>query len=212
MNLLIKICGIKYPENAREVAALNPDLMGFIFYPASPRFVGNPPDPELFRNIPASVSKTGVFVNAHPEDILNASRTFGLPYIQLHGNESPEICRLLKNNRLSLMKAFPVQAGFDFAQTKAYEPFCEYFLFDTSSPAYGGTGKQFDWNILQEYQGTVPFFLSGGIGPDDAEKILRIFHPSLAGVDVNSRFETEPGRKNILMLKHFTDTIRTHTS
>jgi phosphoribosylanthranilate isomerase len=211
MSLLIKICGMRDPGNIREVATLKPDLMGFIFYPQSPRYIGENPEDALFREIPSGIGKTGVFVNAEPEAVLLQSKKAGLQFVQLHGEESPAECRELALHELQVIKAFRVDASFRFELLPQYAPFCRFFLFDTATSAYGGSGKQFDWNLLNRYEGPVPFFLSGGISPEDAEKLAEFSHPFLTGVDVNSRFETSPGIKNIALLKKFITTIRQKT-
>lgn len=208
MNLLIKICGMKDPDNIREVVNLRPDLLGFIFYPLSPRYIGENPENNLFREIPSGIGKTGVFVNAKLESVLFHSKRFGLHFVQLHGEETPEECRELAMHELQVIKAFRADASFSFEVLSQYAPFCRFFLFDTATSQYGGSGKHFDWRLLDRYMGPVPFFLSGGIGPEDAEKLTEFSHPFLAGVDINSRFETSPGVKNIEMLKKFITTIR----
>ncbi len=208
MNLLIKICGMKDPDNIREVVNLRPDLLGFIFYPLSPRYIGEKPENNLFREIPSGIGKTGVFVNPKLESVLFHSKKFGLHFVQLHGEETPEECRELAMHELQVIKAFRADASFSFEILSQYAPFCRFFLFDTATSQYGGSGKHFDWRLLDRYKGPVPFFLSGGIGPEDAEKLAEFSHPFLAGIDVNSRFETSPGVKNIEMLKKFITTIR----
>lgn len=208
MSLLIKICGMRDPDNIKEVTTLQPDLLGLIFYPQSPRYIGKNPEDTLFREIPSGISKTGVFVNSEPESVLLQSKKAGLQYIQLHGEESPTECRVLAFQELQVIKAFRVDASFQFELLKQYAPFCRFFLFDTATSAFGGSGKKFDWNLLNRYEGPVPFFLSGGIGPEDAEKLTKFSHPFLAGIDINSRFETSPGIKDITMLKKFITSIR----
>ncbi|HQH40280.1 MAG TPA: phosphoribosylanthranilate isomerase [Bacteroidales bacterium] len=208
MNSLIKICGTKDPDNIREVVALQPDLLGFIFYSKSPRYIGKNPDFALFREIPSGIGKTGVFVNTEPEAVLIQSKKLELDFVQLHGEESPNDCRILTHNGLQVIKAFQINSSFRFELLKQYAPFCRFFLFDTPTSTYGGSGKQFNWSVLDYYEGPVPFFLSGGIGPEDAGKLTGFSHPFLAGVDVNSRFETSPGIKDIAQLKKFIHIIR----
>jgi phosphoribosylanthranilate isomerase len=195
----LKICGMKYASNINEVAALKPDFMGFIFYPASARFVGSNFDPQLLKSLPEDIKKTGVFVNAALADILVVINAYKLDYVQLHGNESPVQCKAL-NRHAKVIKAFGIHPGFDFNQTEAYEDSCEYLLFDTQSQTHGGTGKSFDYALLQNYRGKVQFFLSGGIGLEEIAGLDQIVHPMLAGIDVNSRFETAPGMKDIQAL------------
>ena len=115
---------------------------------------------------------------------------------------------MLKRQGLKIIKAFNVNENFDFETTLPYEKVADYFLFDTKTPLHGGSGQKFDWRLLDKYTGHIPFLLSGGIGPDDAEEILKINHPKLTGIDVNSGFEDEPGVKNIEKLKNFIDQIK----
>jgi phosphoribosylanthranilate isomerase len=196
----LKICGMKYASNIPEVALLKPDFMGFIFYPASARFVGTDFDPQLLKDLPAAIKKTGVFVNAALADILVLIKTYALDCVQLHGKELPDQCKALRMHA-SVIKAFGIHSGFDFKRTEAYEDCCDYLLFDTYSKSHGGSGKSFDPALLANYQGKCPFFLSGGIGLEEISNLSQIKHPLLAGVDVNSRFETAPGLKDVSALQ-----------
>lgn len=198
----IKVCGMKYPDNINELATLPIDMIGLIFYPKSPRFV----DSLSCQSLP-NIKKVGVFVNANQNDIIDIAFRYGLDYIQLHGNESPEVCRALRSVGI-VIKAFSISVSADFEQTKEYDSVCDYFLFDTKTPYYGGSGQKFDWNILDSYKGNVPFLLSGGISPNDARSITSISHPQFEGIDLNSRFEVEPGRKNVELLRKFITEIR----
>lgn len=204
----VKICGMKFPENILAVAALQPDFMGFIFYPKSPRFA-EPLDIELLNSLPKSIKKIGVFVNEDIEDILTIVFKYNLDGVQLHGSENVDVCKKLKDTGLLVLKAFPVADVYNFNVTKPYEGSCDYFLFDTKTEAYGGSGVKFDWSILDEYQGKTPFLLSGGIAADDAEAILKIEHPKFAGIDLNSKFEVSPGLKNVEVLRGFLKEIWT---
>jgi len=198
----IKICGMKYPENIKSVAALQPDLMGFIFYPKSPRYA-EPLDVATLESLPRSIKKIGVFVNEDLERILTLVFKYKLDGVQLHGTENIEICQQLKATGLLVLKAFSIADASNFKVTKKYEGVCNYFLFDTKTEAYGGSGVKFDWTILDEYTGETPFLLSGGIAADDTETILKINHPKMAGIDLNSKFEISPGLKNVELLKKF---------
>ena len=204
---VIKICGMKFPENIQAVAALQPDFMGFIFYPKSPRYA-EPLDEEILQLLPKSIKKIGVFVNENLENILTIVYKYKLDGVQLHGSENVEICRKLKDSGLLVLKAFPIADESNFRVTKTYEGACDFFLFDTKTEAYGGSGVKFDWQILNEYKGETPFLLSGGIAPDDAEAILAIEHPKFAGIDLNSKFEVKPGLKNVEVLRQFIKEIR----
>lgn len=195
----IKVCGLKHPENIEAVAALQPDYVGFIFYGKSPRYTAGLPADTL-RAIPASIQKTGVFVNESAENIEKLIVECGFNAIQLHGDESPEFCAAFKG-RVTVVKAFGLNEDFDFEQLKDYANNVDLFLFDTKTKEYGGSGKTFDWKILDQYKLEIPFFLSGGIGPENIAEVKNITHPQFYGVDLNSRFEIEPGLKNIEKLQ-----------
>lgn len=199
-KLRIKVCGMKFAQNREQVEALGVDLLGYIFYAPSKRFVGETPDPGLFQS---SKPKVGVFVDENAFEILGLAKNLEFEYIQLHGKENPKTCALLKNQGLKIIKAFPVDEQFKFSKTKAYEEVVDYFLFDTKTPQHGGSGEKFNWDILTNYQGNTPFFLSGGIGSEDVKELKALEHPQFAGVDLNSGFEDEPGIKNIEKLKQF---------
>lgn len=211
---MIKVCGMRDPENIRVVSRLPLDMVGFVFYPASPRYVkGNALERWLTKEpdaIPSTVKRVGVFVNAEIEDVLNRIHDFSLDYIQLHGKESPGYCAELHQlwqmttmRKAGIIKAFSVDADFDFSTCNGYAPYCDYFLFDTKTPAYGGSGMQFDWSLLERYPGKTPFLLSGGIGPDSVEALQQFHHPNWAGIDLNSRFETAPGVKDAASISAF---------
>ena len=198
----IKICGMKNPENIRAVAALQPYMMGFIFYPKSPRFA-EPLDIATLNALPKSIKKIGVFVNEDLENILTIATKYNLDGVQLHGTELESMCKELHKSGFIVIKAFPIAEAYNFKVTKKYEGTCNYFLFDTKTDAYGGSGVKFNWGMLDEYVGDTPFLLSGGIADDDAEAILKIEHPKLAGIDLNSKFEVSPGLKNVELLRGF---------
>lgn len=207
MNRLIKICGLKYPDNIRQIVALQPDMIGLIFYPKSQRYVNNPKDiAKLY--IPPSIKKIGVFVNETKETILQKVKMYQLQGVQLHGDESPALCLALKQQKLLVLKALSILSVDDIKKSALYEGFVDYFLFDTKTQGYGGSGEKFDWEIINAYRGLTPFILSGGISPEDAETILSLKHARLAGIDLNSRFETSPGVKNVVLLKEFLQKIK----
>ena len=181
--------------------------MGFIFYPKSPRYA-EPLDVEILQSLPTSMKKVGVFVNEDLERILTLVFKYKLDGVQLHGTENKDICQKLKETGLIVIKAFSIAEANNFKVTSTYEGVCDYFLFDTKTDAYGGSGIKFDWTILDEYKGETPFLLSGGISADDAEAILKINHPKMAGIDLNSKFELKPGEKNIELLRGFLKEIR----
>jgi len=197
---MIKVCGMRDAENIREVEALGIDLMGFIFWPKSSRYVSDCPS-----YLPSNVKRVGVFVNENIEKVKQTAHDYALDFIQLHGSESPEYCTLLKGHHL--IKAFNIATKVDFAQAKAYEGLVDYFLFDTKGKSVGGNGEKFDWSVLSAYDGNTPFLLSGGIGPEDAEQVKSFNHPQCIGIDLNSRFEIAPGLKDINKLKQFLEQL-----
>lgn len=197
---------MKYTQNRQEVEKLDIDFLGYIFYGPSKRFVGETPEPGLFNS---EKPKVGVFVDENAFEILALSRNLGFEWVQLHGKENPKTCQLLKRQGLKIIKAFSVDENFDFETTLPYEKVANYFLFDTKTENHGGSGQKFNWSVLDKYDGHIPFFLSGGIGPEDAESILKTNHPKLTGVDVNSGFEDEPGLKNMEKLEKFIIEIKT---
>lgn len=200
-SVKLKVCGMKYVDNLKELVALAPDYIGFIFYPASPRYMGGSLTPEDLKIVPTSIQKTGVFVNADTETMLSIARKYQLNALQLHGQETPEQCKALKAAGYEIIKVFGIGDGFDFGTLASYKPYINYFLFDTQSKQYGGTGIAFDWEILKHYDNEIPFFLSGGISLDNITQIQRLQGFNLYAIDVNSCFETAPGYKDIEMLK-----------
>ena len=191
----IKVCGLKVPENINAVAALKPDYMGFICYSRSPRYIEGLEAAHLAA-LPADIIKTAVLVNEDKETINNLITKFGFNAIQLHGAESPELCSYFKN-KVIVLKAFGVDDNFDFEQLKAYQDAVDFFLFDTKTEKHGGSGKVFNWDMLNKYILEVPFFLSGGLSLENMADVKQIKHPMFYGVDLNSKFETEPGVKDI---------------
>lgn len=191
----LKICGMKYSENIQEITEVLPDYLGFIFYEKSPRFFDGE-IPELAN----TVQKVGVFVNAPISDILQKIKEYNLQVVQLHGNESPEICEILKIINIPVIKVFSIDDSFDFEAIQPYESVCDYFLFDTKGQNPGGNGTAFNWQILKNYPSKKPFFLSGGISLEEIGAIKKLNLPIYA-IDVNSKFETKPGVKNTQLLK-----------
>ena len=201
--MIVKVCGMSDAVNIRLAEQLNIDWMGFIFYPPSPRYVERRPD-----YLPQRQRRVGVFVNADEAFILSRISLFGLQLLQLHGHETPRQCRSLREaTGLSVIKAFSVKSAADVAETRHYEGAADYFLFDTPTPGVGGSGQSFDHSLLDHYTGTTPFLLSGGLGPDSVSHILALRHPRMAGIDLNSRFETAPGIKSIHRLQQFLQSL-----
>jgi len=205
----IKVCGLKHPDNINAVTALQPDYMGFICYNRTPRYIDTLAS-EALKVIRASIHKTGVFVNETVEAISSLIDQYDFDTIQLHGDEGPEFAAAFKG-RVTVIKAFGVDNDFDFSKLNAYAGHVDYFLFDTKTSIYGGSGKAFNWDILNKYTLNTPFFLSGGISPDNIEEVKNITHPQFHAVDLNSRFEDEPGLKNIHKLEKAFDIIKKHT-
>lgn len=203
----LKICGMKYPDNILEVGSLLPDYMGFIFWEQSARyFDGQLPD------LPQSIKKTGVFVNASQEEIGSKVTQYDLQAVQLHGHESVAFCKELKEhfgNAIEIIKVFSIDSAFDFDQLKPFETVCDYFLFDTKGKLPGGNGTTFDWKVLENYSSKKPFFLSGGIGVDEIDLVNEILKTDLPlfAIDLNSKFEIEPGLKNTKLLSSFKQKI-----
>ena len=195
-RLLVKVCGMRDAAALREVAALGPDFLGFIFAPRSPRFVGEVLAPEQVQGLPPHIWKVGVFVNETTANMLDTAQRFGLGAVQLHGQELPAQCEELSEAGLLVMKAFSVGSALNLAKLLPYVPFCDFFLFDTKGAAPGGNGAVFDWQLLKDYNLPVPYFLAGGLGLEHAAELAALRLPGLVGVDLNSGFETAPGVKD----------------
>ncbi|MBU3821142.1 phosphoribosylanthranilate isomerase [Flavobacteriaceae bacterium XHP0103] len=222
----LKVCGMKYPDNIEQVASLQPDYLGFIFYEKSKRYFVENNIPKL----PNTIKKVGVFVDADIDMVIEKITIYNLQAVQLHGHESPEYCKKLKRHyefiseshdknlklvqikdKIEIIKAFSIDESFNFDALKPFEAVCDYFLFDTKGKLPGGNGYTFDWNVLKNYTLTKPFFLSGGIGLNETEKVLSFLQKQESkycyALDVNSQFEIEPGLKNIEELKEFKNQI-----
>ncbi|HMC01616.1 MAG TPA: phosphoribosylanthranilate isomerase [Flavobacteriaceae bacterium] len=221
----LKVCGMKYHDNITEVAGLQPEYLGFIFYEKSARFFN-----KIIPELPEKIKKVGVFVNASIEEINQKVTKYNLQAVQLHGEESPEYCRNLKLNchsaldtesskkskmlnqvqhdtNIEIIKVFSIKDTFDFSVLKPYESVCDYFLFDTKGKLPGGNGYAFNWGVLKNYPSDKPYFLSGGIGLDETENLQEFLKTDASKkchvIDVNSKFEIEPGLKDIELLKNF---------
>lgn len=210
-DFIIKVCGMKEPENICEVEALGVSWLGFICWERSPRAVSTPP-----AFLPERAKRVGVFVNPTMRFVLQKVEDFRLDYVQLHGQEPTSLCRTLRENLrrfphpVGIIKAFSVSAPADLDRSAAYETLCDYLLFDTRCPTVGGSGQTFDWSILQHYRGQTPFLLSGGIGPESIPALRAFSHPAWAGIDLNSRFETAPGHKDTALLRTFLNELQTY--
>ena len=207
MAVQIKICGMKFHENISEIASLQPDYLGFIFYEKSPR--------NFEYTIPTldkSIQKVGVFVNASLEEILEKITQYELDLIQLHGNESPEFCHLLQLNKLKVIKAFSLDNQFNFNALNKYNNYCDYFLFDTKGINYGGNGITFDWSVLENYHLDKPYFLSGGIGLENSEEVklfsTKEYSKNCIAIDCNSKLEVSPGLKSVEKTKQLINAFK----
>ena len=213
----LKVCGMKYQDNINQVAALQPDYLGFIFYEKSSRFFEG-----VIPKLPKTIKKVGVFVDASLEFILSKIETHQLNVIQLHGQETPEFCNELRHAELDsashpikIIKVFSIKDHFDFSVLQPFENICDYFLFDTKGKLPGGNGYTFNWDVLKNYPSTTPYFLSGGIGLGEVETILSFLQKKefkyCYAIDVNSKFEIKPGLKNIEALEKFKSSMSFRT-
>lgn len=200
-SINIKVCGITRWEDMKQLGEMGVQYGGMIFYDKSPRFAEGKMDAGKVRAF-KKIKKVGVFVNADKNYILKQVEKYQFDLLQLHGEETPSFCNELRQY-LPIIKAFRIKDENDLKKLDNYTGVCDYFLFDTYGKLYGGNGRVFNWKLLDEYKNEVPFFLSGGIGMGEVEQIKSFSHPALFAVDVNSRFETEPGIKNINELKQF---------
>jgi len=218
--MVIKVCGMRDAQNIREVSQLGVDMIGMIFYPKSPRYVemqsshaGIIPDyvkEDINIKSAKSPARVGVFVDDMVQNIVTRVVNYRLDYVQLHGNEPREMCENLRltldpdiRPGIKIIKAISVSDASDIQKYKEYVGAVDLFLFDTKCKTVGGSGQQFDWQVLEQYDGEVPFLLSGGIGPEDASRLHAFHHPKCIGIDLNSRFEIEPGVKDVEKLKGF---------
>lgn len=202
-------------DNIRDISALGVDMIGLIFYPPSPRYVqqfssGAGIIPDYAPDMGKTPLRVGVFVDDMPQNIVTRVYNYKLDYIQLHGNEPRETLENLRATidpdikpNIKIIKAISVSSAEDINKYKEYVGAADLFLFDTKCKTVGGSGEQFDWQVLQAYDGDVPFLLSGGIGPDDAERVRNFRHPKCIGIDLNSKFEIEPALKDVEKLKQF---------
>ena len=206
----IKVCGITQLKQLQQLEAINIDFAGLIFYKESPRYVGDRLSKKEIKSADFDLKKVGVFVNPELIDVLDAIDEYGLDVVQLHGDETAEMCDDL-SSEVEVIKAFRIKEDtVDIDKlVKEYDDVCDYYLFDKATDySIGGTGKQFDWSLLSTAKIEKPFFLSGGIGPDDAPKIKTFKHPDLFAVDINSRFEKEPGVKDMGLILGFKQALK----
>lgn len=209
--LPVKVCGMRQRLNIEALTQLPISFIGLIFYKKSSRFIGGEnADQDFLKTIfqtkeiiPQSIKKVGVFVDEEIIEIIRLAEAYQLDYVQLHGNENIFYCKKLKEAGISIIKAFAIDEHFSFTNLKAYEYYCDYFLFDTKGKLPGGNGVSFNWGLLKKYTGELPFFLSGGIKPGMENAILDFEHPKLFALDINSGFENSPGFKNVDLISEF---------
>ena len=204
----VKVCGMTVIKNLEAIQVAQPSYFGFIFYEKSPRAVHLAKIP-YFKN----TKKIGVFVDKNIEVMLSKQKQFNLDGIQLHGNENVDKIKKLKKllpKNIEISKAISIKDQSDFELIKNYDNLVDKIILDTKTNLKGGSGQQFDWELLENYTFNIPFLLSGGIGPNDTEQILKLYnkYPKMAGVDINSKFETEPGLKNAEQVKQFINTLQ----
>jgi phosphoribosylanthranilate isomerase len=200
--MTVKVCGMVHPENIREVVALGIDLIGYIFYAKSPRCFHLPAGEGDFSFVGGRKGSVCVSVDATEVELSGMLR-YRPTFLQLHGQESPALCRRLRQQGVGVIKAISVATLADLEKTAAYEGTVDYFLFDTKCATYGGSGRSFDWGLLNAYAGQTPFLLSGGLRPEMADSIAHFHHPCFEGVDLNSGFETSPGIKDVSQIESF---------
>jgi len=204
----IKVCGTRDAGNIEELIKLSPDMIGFIFYPCSKRYASGL-DKQVVMDIPGNIKKVGVFVNQLLDEVESTSTNYRLDYLQLHGDETPEFCHTLKKKGHKIIKVFGIAEPADFDGIRQYENHVDLFLFDTKSSLHGGTGQKFKWDLLDHYHLPKPFFLSGGISPKDIENLKQAYVKYKPyGIDINSKFETSPGFKDIGKTKDFIKVIK----
>jgi phosphoribosylanthranilate isomerase len=199
----LKVCGLKYSDNIRQIAELNPDYMGFIFYEGSKRFVG---EDFVMPEISTEIKRSGVFVNAPEDYILALVKKHKLNLVQLHGDERPEFCAQIAKH-VDVVKSFGVDENFDLKILDDYKAHCSFFLFDNKAESFGGRAKPFNWELLKDYDNSVPFFIAGGM---DLEKFRKVeaLKLNVYGIDVNSRMEIKPGYKDIIKIIQIKNNIR----
>jgi phosphoribosylanthranilate isomerase len=202
-KLLLKICGMREAANIRSVLALEPDMMGFIFYEKSTRNAENELEEELLIYFPIGTQKVGVFVNADINFVAEKIRKYKLQLVQLHGSESPVYCNEIKKLGVDIIKAFSIDESFDFDSLEQYNGIASLLLFDTKGKNAGGNGIKFDWDLLNNIKIKQPFLISGGVDIEDVEAVVAFqkLHPQLIGIDVNSKFELKPALKDVNKLQ-----------
>lgn len=202
----VKVCGMRDAANIKEAASLSPDYMGFIFYPKSPRYVAAIPEGIVLRLKGRGIEPVALFVDEPLEKVIETMERYGFGSVQLHGSESAVYCDKLRERGFKVFKAVSVGASEDIAKCREYDGHADMLVIDNKCRSKGGSGKKFDWSLLDKIDCATPFLLSGGIGPDDAEAVREIYDTMggrMLGVDVNSCFETAPAVKDAAALERF---------
>ncbi|KUF37856.1 phosphoribosylanthranilate isomerase [Myroides marinus] len=203
----IKICGMFDPKNIDTISQEDIDLMGFIFYPKSKRYVREDIN-KAVDNLPHHIKKVGVFVNATREEVIKLITQYHLDYVQLHGDESPEDCAYYKEKGIKVIKAFSIGQVTDLEKVAPYSNYCDLFIFDTPTSDYGGSGLSFDWDVLKHYRQDTPYLLSGGLGLHNIESALLLRDDRLIGFDLNSKLENDQHHKDITLVRELVKNIR----
>lgn len=208
--MYIKVCGMRDAQNIRDVEALGVDILGFIFWPGSKRYVSARPD-----YLPVKAQRAGVFVNASPDEVVQKVKEYGLHYVQLHGDEDlsyvtnlQKLLTVSVDNMPRIVRAIQVASRSKVLKAMMWDGFVDGILFEAPTTGYGGSGISFDWSLLSSYRGNTPFFITGGIGPQSLEALLEFEHPQWIGVDLNSRFESSPAFKDIALLRPFVEALK----
>lgn len=205
--MIVKVCGLRDEQNIQDICQLEIQWIGLNFYKPSSRYIAKY-EKESISQIPDHIKRVGVFVNEDIDTIQKIVKQFQLDYVQLHGDESVSFCESIKK----VIKVFRIDKDFKMSITKDYESAVDYFLFDTNSKHFGGSGKKFNWDILSEYTGSTPFLLSGGIGPEDTIDLIKLKHPQYVGIDINSKFEIAPAVKSKALIETFLTKLNIETS
>jgi len=214
MEIRVKVCGVTERAQLEAFDDMGVDLAGFIFYPKSPRYMVNSIPADYLRKFRGRIAKVGVFVNLPYEDLMRTVEEYRLDMVQLHGDEIPRYCEQVANY-VTVIKAFRLSDNdpIDW-MAKPYDDACDMYMFDTLGAGYGGTGKKFDWNVLKNSTIEKLFFLSGGIEPGDEEKLRQFAAEPVAkkmfAVDINSRFETGPGVKDVNKVRAFVERLKNY--
>lgn len=208
--MIVKVCGMRDEQNIKDICQLNIQWIGLNFYKPSSRFIARF-EKDSIAHIPKHIKRIGIFVNETLQTICQIVEQYKLDFVQLHGDESLSFCESI-SPICKVIKVFRIDENFDMSSTKEYEGAVDFFLFDTNTKHFGGSGKKFNWDVLAHYTGYVPFLLSGGIGPQDASELIKLEHPKFIGIDINSKFELAPAIKSKVSIETFLTTLNSENS